>query len=568
MTAADVLPGQLEHRFTPPDFNPEDFAQIEPLLERLAAMPTDTRDELEVFLRAWNEVDSFVAEAGSQLRLDKARRTNDEALTERWMHYVREVAPQFAPWQDRLGRKLLASPAVEQLRTTAYGPFVARVETEVKLFREENIALERDLHELSAKYGEISGGWMVEFEGEERTLPAMQRFLLSADRDVRRRAWEAISRRRFEDADALDALWDEMFERRHRIARNAGFENFRDYIFVQMRRDYDPQACFAFHELVEAEVLPLVHEIYEWQKERLGLERMRPWDTSADPDGREPLAPFGTADELIEGVGRMMKRLDPELGRQFEALGPYLDLDSRPHKEQGGFMMTLPASNRPFIFANASGRHSDVITLLHEAGHAFHMIAAVEATPMSAVEPPIEFCEVASMAMELLHRDTLDEFYGPEERARAVHEHLRRIPTLLASVARGDAFQHWLYTHPEHTAKERRAKWLEIKRRFTPHIDDEGLPGEWLETDWHQVLHFFLVPFYYIEYGFAQLGALQVALAAEHDRGSALARYKQALALGPQRDTPGLFEAAGVRFVPTREQVRELMQWIREQLFA
>jgi oligoendopeptidase F len=440
------------------------------------------------------------------------------------------------------------------------------VRVAVELFRDENVPLQQKVEELSNRYQQISGGWSIEFDGAPRTMSQMSRYLAVADRSVREEAWRAVRGEVATTADDLEELFEELFELRHQIARNAGFENYRDYIFKQKLRDYEPQDCLALAELVEQEVTPLLEEIAEDACARLGVQSYRPWDLSADPDGGEPLEPFETVDQLKDGVQRMMARIDPEFGQYFAGIREFMDLESRPNKSQGGFMSWYDWDRRPFIFSNASGNHTDIITLLHEAGHAFHGLSSVPMRPMSATSTPMEFNEVASMTQELLHYRTLDEFYDEADRERAITQHLRRIPRLLANVARGDSFQQWLYTHPDHTREQRRAKWIEMNERFMGFVDYSGLDEETLGNGYHPILHFFVVPFYFIEYGFAQLGALQVAMAADDDLDAAMSRYKEALALGPTRRVHDLFSAAGAEFVPTRDKLHELMNWVRSGL--
>lgn len=564
--AASVLPSPMELTTVDPDLDVEDWDALEPKFEQLADYPVETESELRRFLEVWNELDAVISEGAHRLRLEKAQNTSDEDVRRRWMTFLQEVNPELTRWGDRLSRKLVDSPVVDTLEGTAYEPFLRQTRNDVELFEEENVPLQSEVAELTSKYGEISGDWTVDFDGEERTMSQMQAYLQAPDRAVRKRAWYTVADRRLEDGEDLEDLFDEMFDRRHQIAKNAEFDNFRDYTFAEKMRDYDPEACFRIHELVEEEVLPLAEDIVEWKKSKLELDRYRPWDGGADPEGRDPLEPFETSDELKDGVERMMHRLDERLGRQFGALRDYMDLESRPGKEQGGFMTQFSLSRRPFIFANVSGHHSDVTTLLHESGHAFHTLASLPEQAMVSTTIPMEFCEVSSMAMELLHYETLDEFYDEQQRRRAIEEHLRRIPSLLLSIARGDAFQHWLYTHPDHTAEERQEAWMRQQDRFQPFVDRQGLDEAYRRKGWHAILHFFQVPFYYIEYAFAQLGALQVALNYEEEPDQALDQYHQALSLGAQRDTEGLYEAAGAEFVPTRERVSKLMEWIRQKL--
>jgi oligoendopeptidase F len=541
---------------------------IEPVLENLAARDVDTLTDLEAFLGDWDEFQAWTGEAVAAAQAAAARFTQDDEVQEHYMAMVREVIPRLTQWEERIGRKIVDSPAAPDLEATTFAPYLRQVRRGLEIFREENIPLQQQLSELINDYNKISGAWTVEFEGEERTMSGMARFLADSDRSVREAAWKAVSTRRQVDTDALEDLFDEMFQIRIKIAENAGFANYRDYVFAEKQRDYSPADCLAYHDVVEAEVVPLYREMSDWVADRLGNDTYRPWDGSADPDGGAPLSPFEAVEDLKGGVERMMRRVDPDLGEQFSHMREWMDLESRPSKSQGGFMMTLPWSRRPFIFSNASGSQRDIVTLLHEAGHAFHFVAAEPNNPVAGTQTPMEFNEVASMAMELLHYETYDEFYDESDRRRAIVEHLRRLPRVMASVARGDAFQHWMYTNPEHTREERRAKWVELDERFGEGADWSGVDASHAELSWHGILHFFVVPFYFIEYGFAQLGALQVALNAEADWDGALEQYKSALALGPQRDVFGLYEAAGASFVPTEERVSQLMQWIRNKLFA
>jgi oligoendopeptidase F len=566
MTMA-ALPEPRAHQLTPNE-PAKSWSVIEPVLERLAERDVSSRAALEALLRDWDEFKAWTGEEVASSQVAAARFTDDDDVQSHYMTMVREVIPKLTQWDERIGRKIVESPAAPALEGTDFAPYLKQVRRELEIFREENIPLQQKLNELINDYNKISGAWTVEFAGETRTMSGMARFLADADREVREAAWRAVSDRRLADADALEDLFDEMFAVRVQIAANAGFDNYRDYIFAEKQRDYSPDDCVAYHEVVEAAVVPLQREISAWVAERLGNDTYRPWDSAADPDGGSPLAPFEKVEDLKGGVERMMRRVDPELGEQFAQMREWMDLESRPSKSQGGFMMTLPWSRRPFIFSNASGSQRDVITLLHEAGHAFHFVAAEPRNPVSGTHTPMEFNEVASMAMELLHYDTLDEFYDDTDQRRAIVEHLRRLPRVLTSVARGDAFQHWMYTNPDHTREERRAKWVELGERFGDGADRSGIEPERFELDWHGILHFFVVPFYFIEYGFAQLGALQVALNAEADWDDALDRYKGALALGPQRDVFGLYDAAGASFVPTAERVSELADWIRNRLFA
>lgn len=561
-----LMPQPIAHAFTPADQTPGNLDVLRPLYNALLEMPVDTVEQLQAFLKAWNEFEAWVGEHVRTAQLATQVDTTDEAAQAHWMHLVANVIPSLSEWDEKLGKKLLAAQELESLKSTTYGPYIRQVQRGVELFREKNIPLQTRESELENEYNKISGAWLTEFRGEKYTRSGMTQFLMSPDRKTREQAWTALAQTTLNDADTLDDIWEKLFALRGEVAQNCGYDNYRDHIFAAKMRDYTPDACFAYHELVASEVVPLAREINEMLRDQLKLDSWRPWDTMADPTGGEPLRPFSTGSELQDGVERMMKRLDPELGEQFHQIRQHMDLDSRPGKSQGGFMMTLPMTRRPFIFMNASGMHNDVVTMLHEAGHAFHFLLAAPNQPMAGTSVPMEFNEVASMSMELLHYSTLDEFYDKNDQQRAVQQHLRRLPGLLTSVARGDAFQHALYTRPDHTRGDRHAEWLTQENRFSTGIDWNGIDQDIRKKGWHAILHFFVVPFYYIEYGFAQLGALQVAMNADKDPANALRMYREALALGPQANTAGLYQAAGAEFVPTQKKVREMMNWIRKGL--
>lgn len=562
------LAASLEHRITPAK-PPTSWDVVEPVFDYLDAMPFETFAHVEEFLDAWNEALSWIWDEVSKSRVAARSHTNDDAAQARWESLNATVLPDLSRRNDRLGRKLLASDHVDALEDSSYASFLRSLRAEVELFCEENIELLEQEQKLRNRYHQVSGGWSFEIDGEARTLSQMHRFLSSSDRGVREKAWRLISEGIAETSGELEDLFEQLFALRVQIANNAGFEDYREYVFTEKLRDYGPEACDQLAEIIEAEVVPLVAEIAADVSDRLGVDRFRPWDARAQPDGGEPLEPFVDTEELKDGVERMMCRLDPGLGERFALIRENMDLDSRANKGQGGFMTWYCWDKRPFIFANASGAHTDIVTLLHEAGHAFHGLLADEANarPIATVFSPTEFNEVASMSMEILHYDTLDEFYEPDDQQRAIAEHLRRIPKLLTSVARGDQFQHWLYTHPEHTREERRAKWQELEQRYNPYVDYSGVEDDDIRNSYHMILHFFVVPFYFIEYAFAQLGSLQIAMNAEQDLSGAMDAYKGALSLGPQRDVRGLYEAAGAEFVPTAERVRAGMDWIRTRLF-
>jgi len=560
---------EFPRKFMPRDIDLGNWEAIEPFFERLERRPVDTSEALEQWLADLGELSCCIGEEGSRRYIAMTCNTGDEDLEKAHLHFITEVVPKIKPHQDRLNRKYLQSPARGQLDPGRYEVFDRNVENEVTLFREENVPLQTEDDRLRQKYQKVCGAMTVEFEGEEKTLPQMRKYLEETDRSVRQAAWEKVAERYLQDRDEIDAIYDEQIHLRDKIGKNAGFDNYRDYAHrAKARFDYTPEDCYAFHEAVEWEVVPLNRRLAERRREDLHLDRLRPWDTQVDPKGRPPLRPFETGQELATGCMRIFQRVHPDLAEEFMFLevSGLLDLESRRGKAPGGYQSLLEEIRCPFIFMNAAGTDRDVFTLLHEGGHCFHSLACRE-EPFAPYREdiPLEFCEVASMGMELLALPYLREFYSAKNAARSRENCLEDILKVLAWIATVDAFQHWVYLHPTHGREQRGDEWLRLQERFGVGIDWGGYE-EAKRYAWHRQLHPFCVPFYYIEYGIAQLGALQLWLRAQENLREAVSAYRKALALGGSRPLPELFEAAGIGFSFGRETVAPLTEKLAEEL--
>jgi oligoendopeptidase F len=544
--------------FVPDDLDPTRWEALEPLYRRLIERPIGSAADLERLILDRSELDAAASEAGAVLHIDMTCHTDDRAATEAYLAFVERVQPRLKEAGFELDRKITASPFAAVLDRGRYGVLLRDLAVGVEIFRPENVPLETELARLDQQYQQVCGAMTVEFRGEERTLPQMARFNEEVDRTTREEAWRATVERRYADHERLEGLFEAMIGLRQRIAANAGFADYRDYAFRAKRRfDYTPEACHAFAAGVEAVCVPALRRLNAQRAAALGVPVLRPWDLQVDVRGRPPLRPFEGAAELVERSRRLFDRLDPALGDLFAALcGPAerpatsdcLDLETRRGKAPGGYQSNRDRRRLPFIFMNAAGVQRDVETMVHEAGHAFHSLLC-RADPLLAyrAEIPLEFAEVASMSMELLAHPFLDEFYAAPEADRARRVHLEQLTGLLAWVAQVDQFQHWIYTNPGHSVADRHAKWVELNGRFGAAVEWGGLEP-YLRTGWQRVLHLYSVPFYYIEYGIAQLGALQVWMNYRRDPTGALAAYKRALALGGSRPLPELFGAAGIAF--------------------
>lgn len=447
--------------------------------------------------------------------------------------------------------------------------FDRHAKVQVELFRLENVPLETEETRLGQHYQKLVGSLTVNFRGSEQTLVQMGRYLEEPDRGLRQQAWESVAQRRLQEREKFEENFDPLVALRERIARHAGFPNYLQYAFRMLRRfDYTPADCRAFHDAIEQEIMPLVRELQEQRRRDLQLPMLRPWDLSVDPLCRPPLRPFQNTAQLVDGTQHVFDRIDPSLGTGFRRMTEMnlLDLDNRKGKAPGGYQENLNEARWPFIFMNAVGIQSDVETLLHEGGHAFHALAT-QHEDLFAYRSlvPIEFCEVASMSMELLGNQHLDVFYTPAEAARARRAHLEDVAILFPWIAIVDAFQHWIYSHPGHSRTERTSAWLRLMDRFGGDVDWSGYEDVRANL-WHRQLHIFLVPFYYVEYGIAQLGALHVWANSKQNVSAALKAYQDALALGGSRPLPELFAAAGCPFDFSANAIRPLVKLVRAEL--
>ena len=562
------LETRYPRRFVPPQADPGDWAQIEPLFTRLLDARPDSPEALERWLEDGSELFAVLEEERARRYTAMTCQTDDPERERAYLFYIQEIVPKVKPPAHALNEAYLRSPHRSAL-PRRYAVLDRQIDNQVALFRSENIPLETEEARLRQQFQKIAGAMTVTFRGTDHTLPQMTRYLEEPDRAVRQEAWEALVRRRMQDREPLDAIFDDLLRLRHRIARNAGCADYREYAFRERERfDYTPADCLRFHDAVEEVVMPVARRLRERRLATLGVETLRPWDLAVDALGRPPLRPFERIDALLDGAEEIFRRLDPDLGEQFRFMRrrDLLDLESRKGKAPGGYQDSLQEQRVPFIFMNAVGVEGDVRTLLHEGGHAFHMLAARDEPILEYRHAPLEFCEVASMAMELLAVPYLDVFYrDPGDAGRARWEQYERVVSLFPWVATIDAFQHWLYTHPGHSRDERRAAWVAIFTRFSAGVDYSGY-DDVVSTLWHQQLHLFLSPFYYIEYGIAQAGALQIWLRARVDHAGALRQYRDALALGGSRPLPELFAAAGARFDFSAETLRPLLRALEAEL--
>ncbi len=561
---------KLRRHFLPVDFKVTTWEALEPYFKEAQDRKINSRDDLEQWLHDVSELEAVVSEDACWRQIRMTCNTTDKALEEAFAFFCMEIQPKLQPYADALNRKLIESPFTQELDKGKYFTYLRNVQKSIELFREANIPLQAELSVMQQQYGAITGAMTVEVNGQEYTLQQASKFLESHDRALREEVYRKLQERRLQDKDKLDELYTQLVSKRNEVAHNAGFANYRDYKFVELGRfDYSKEDCFQFHEAVKLHVLPLVAQINKAKKEKLGVDTLRPWDTEAEPEGVKPLHPFEGGKELLDKTEDCFTALNPFFAdclKKMNALG-HLDLESRKGKAPGGYNCPLAESGAPFIFMNAAGQMGDVTTMVHEGGHAVHSFLAHDLELSAFKEYPMEIAEVASMSMELFTMNHWDTFFDSKEDLKRAKEHqLERVITIFPWIATIDKFQHCIYEHPQHTTEERTEAWISILDEFSTNtVDFSGLE-EYRKNSWQRQLHLFEVPFYYIEYGIAQLGAIGLWKQYISNPQEALQNYINALSLGGTRTLPELYKAAGLEFNLSPDYIKSLMEFVKEEM--
>lgn len=568
--SADIR--KIPRHFLPENFIITDWDSLEPYLKNLDERPINNVGDLEKWLHDVSELEAVISEDASWRQIRMTCDTENKSLEDSYVFFMMEIQPRIQPYSDKLNRKLIENPFTKELDSKKYFTYLRNVKKNIDLFREANIPLQAELNVESQHYAMIAGKMTVRVKGQEYTLQQAAKFLENPDRNLREEVYRKINERRLQDKKELNGLFTKLIKKRHQVALNAGFENYRDFKFVEMGRfDYSKNDCFQFHEAVRLHVMPLVNEIYEQKRKKLSLATLRPWDIDAEPAGTEPLHPFKTGEELIEKTISCFNELDPFFSNclaKMKNMG-HLDLESRKGKAPGGYNMPLMESGAPFIFMNAAGQLDDVTTIVHEGGHAVHSFLAHTLELSGFKEYPTEIAEVASMSMELFSMDHWHVFFNnKEELIRAKEQQLERVITIFPWIATIDKFQHWVYEHPDHTEEERATAWMKILNEFSSQAIDFSELDEYRRYSWQRQLHLYEVPFYYIEYGIAQLGAIGLWKQYKQNKKQALKNYVNALSLGGTKTLPELFKAAGLSFDFSPGPISELMQFVKKEMDA
>jgi oligoendopeptidase F len=559
-----------KRQFLNEDLSIQSWEDLKSYFDDLLTRDIDSKEKFERWLNDRSELDAVLEEDLAWRYIRMSIETNNEELASSYTFFVTKIQPELAPLDDALNRKFMDSPYRHDYSDSAHQIYFRSIETQVNLFQEKNVSIEAELNELAQKYGAISAAQSIDYLGETMTMQKASQLLKEQDEVVRQTAFDKMVERRRVDTDSLDDLYTQLVTKRHALALNAGFDNFRDYKFQALGRfDYSKEDCFAFHHAIKTHIVPLVKDIQAKKLALSGDAKFKPWNTEVDPEGKAPLKPFATGKEMLDGCVQMLGNLNPYFAdclKTMEEMG-HLDLDSKAGKAPGGYNYPLYEIGVPFIFMNAVGAQRDLVTMVHEAGHAVHSFLSRDLSLTGFKNLPSEVAELASMSMELLSMKEWGHFYAnADELNRAKREQLEGVLKVLPWIAQIDAFQHWVYEHPTHTVAERHAHWSSLSKDFGTGLTDWTGYEDQIATSWQRQLHLFEVPFYYIEYGIAQLGALGVWMNSLTDFESGLTAYQEALKLGYTKSIPEIYETANVPFDFSSERLKSLAAFIQDEL--
>ncbi len=566
----NTAPKPMERAFLPQEFKITVWSRLKPYYSDLAKRPIQTEADLIKWIYDKCELIAVIQEEFNWRYIRLSLDSNDKRALEAYSYAIQELEPKISTFEQQLNQKLVDCPLTKELNQNDFFIYLRGIENKLSLYREENIPLFTKMAMKAKEHGTIFSTITINHEGEEKTLQQATTLLAETDRDLRETIYHSVCKRLLEAVPALDTLMNELLSIRHEVATNAGFNNYRDYKFKALGRfDYTVEDCFDFHDSIASEIVPIIDELDKIRRTDLGLKTLRPWDMQVDTSGKTPLKPFNGAPELIKKSIDCMARLRPYFGECIEIMDgmKHLDLDSRKGKRPGGYNMPLPSVGVPFIFMNAADSVRDVRTMMHEGGHAVHSFLTRNYRLTSSKKMPSEIAELAAMTMELLTMDYWDSFLdNKEELRRAKIWQLEKVLATLPWVATIDKFQHWLYTHPGHTNEERVSAWIRIYGEFKSNVVDTTGLEDYLTHQWHRQLHIFEVPFYYIEYGMAQLGAIAIWKRYRENPDQAVTEYIEALRLGYTKPIGTIYEAAGIKFDFSSEYVRELGAFIKKEI--
>jgi oligoendopeptidase F len=570
MNETVAIPQRNKRTYLSEDFVPSSWEVTEPYYNELLSRRISSVEELKTWLHNWSELEAVGGEYSRWIYVRTTIDTGDDKAKADLTNLFVNIVPKLSAQDNLLKKKFIECPFTDQLDPAIFSTTIRRMRREIEIFREVNIPLQSELSLKQSKFNEIAGVQSIHYKGSEITIEQAAVYLADTDREVRSEVFHKIGARRLEDREKLDDLLSELIRLRNQIALNAGYKNYMEYRFAELGRfDYTPEDCLKFHEVIHETVKPLLNKLFAERKQQLGVAELKPWDLDVDTSGKAPLKPFNSAAELVEKTITCFNKLDTYFGERISIMNSmkYLDLESRMRKSPGGYNMTMPEIGVPFIFMNSANNEHDLITIVHEGGHAIHTFLTHDLELTAFKELPSEIAEVASMGMELLSMEYWDIFYSnPDDLKRARKNHLKYILSVLSRTCLGDSFQFWLYSNPTHTVEERRKKWRKLQIKFGSSVLDDSDDENIHEINYQRIMHFYEVPFYYIEYAFAQLGALALWRNFKHNPTQTVNNYKKALSLGYTKPIPVFYETAGAKFDFSKPYISGLISFLEEEI--
>jgi len=552
------------------DLKVNSWQDIEKYFINLKNKEIKSSADLENWLKERSNLESVLEENLAWRYIKMTCDTTDNELSKSYEQFVTEIEPKINEYSDILNKKFIENEFLEKLDQQKYFTLVRSKKKEIEIFREKNIPIIAELQTIEQEYGKISGAMQIEYDGKEQTMQQAANYLKNTDREIRKEVYELINQRRIKDVEKLNSIFTELVGKRNKISKNADYKNFRDYMFDSMGRfDYKAQDCFDFHKSIEDTVNPLVDDILAEHKNKLKLDKLKPWDLAVDSNLKPPIKVFKSSEELIEKTIKCFSEIRPKYGEFISIMqkNGYLDLNSRKGKAPGGYNYPLYESNIPFIFMNATGNVRDLTTMVHEGGHAIHSFLSKDLELVDFKSTPSEVAELASMSMELISMEHWDIFFeDKEELKRAKYQQLEDVIKVLPWIATVDKFQHWIYTNPHHSERERVDYWIKTAKEFSSKIIDWENCEQYFASSWLKQLHIFEVPFYYIEYGFAQLGAIAIWKNYKENPEKTLNEYENALKLGYSKTIPEIYETAGIKFDFSKKNIGELMLFVKTEM--
>jgi len=564
------VPEPRKREFLPEEFKVTVWSRLKPYYNELLHRSIISIAELEQWIFNWNELNALVQEDVNWRYIHFSTNTTNERAGESYNYIVQQILPKATKANHQLQQKLFETPFHKKLNPEKYFIFLRGLRNSMDLFNEDNVILQSEIKLRSKEYGKLMSQMLIDVAGNSYMIQEANNFLQEPERSLREHAFRNISQRLNKNVEQLNDLFNDLLAMRHQLAENAGFENYRDYKFKELGRfDYSSEDCARFHDIVKKEIVPLLGDLYKIRQKSLKVDELRPWDLKVNINGNPPLKPFKDTDELIEKSIECLSEIDPFFG---ECLGVmkkmgHLDLNAREGKRPGGYNMPLPLSGVPFVFMNATRSVKDVIILAHESGHAVHSFYTKHYKLNSSKRMPKEVAELAAMTTELLAMEHWDVIFdNPVALNEARLQQLERVLYSLTWIALIDKFQHWLYTNPGHSNEERKQVWVKLFHEFQPEIvNDDGLE-EHIEHLWQKQLHVFEVPFYFIEYGFAQLGALAIWKQYRENAKEVIGNFKKTLQLGYTKTIPDTYQTADIQFKFSQNYTKELALYLQEEI--